>query len=237
MIAIIGGSGLTHLPELEITHRQIVRTPYGLPSAPVITGRLGQQDIIFLARHGQNHTLAPHEINYRANIWALHELGAREIISVAAVAAVHAAVEPGSLVLPDDLIDYTSGRAATFFEGQNQEVVHTEFSQPYHEGLRAALLKHAAHRQTAILEHAVYGCIQGPRLPTRAEVRRYQQDGVDIIGMTGMPEAILARELDIAYVHLCGVIGQAASTTLSPDFRSHQAHSTIRHIRQLLVDL
>ena len=237
MIAIIGGSGLTHLPELNITHRQIIRTPYGLPSSPVISGKLGNQFIVFLARHGLNHALAPHEINYRANIWALHSLGVKEIISVSAVSAISPDIELGALVLPDDLIDYTYGRESTFFEGQDKEVVHTEFDSPYSTSLRQALLDHAASRNTMILANSIYGCLQGPRLPTRAEIRRYRNDGVDIIGMTGMPEAILAKELELDYVHLCGVIGQNDGHQHSPDFRSRQAHIAIQKIQQLLVDM
>ena len=143
----------------------------------------------------------------------------------------------GALVLPDDLIDYTYGRESTFFEGQDKEVVHTEFDPPYSTSLRQALLDHAASRNTMILANSIYGCLQGPRLPTRAEIRRYRNDGVDIIGMTGMPEAILAKELELDYVHLCGVIGQNDGHQHSPDFRSRQAHIAIQKIQQLLVDM
>ncbi|MDO5639493.1 MAG: S-methyl-5'-thioinosine phosphorylase [Neisseria sp.] len=242
MIAIIGGSGLTRLPELNIVHRQIVRTPYGLPSSPLLMGNLGSQEIVFLARHGLNHTLAPHEINYRANIWALQSLGVSSITSVASVTSVSKEVELGSLVVPHDLIDYTWGRDCTFFEGQSQQVVHTDFSPPYDRELRLGLLQHAAAHGTEINRRAVYGCLQGPRMPTVAEVRRYRNDGVDIIGMTGMPEAVLARELGMAYVHLCAVVGIAASNDngsrmQTPEFRSEQADKAIAKIRRLLVDL
>ncbi|MDO4640385.1 MAG: S-methyl-5'-thioinosine phosphorylase [Neisseria sp.] len=236
MIAIIGGSGLTRLPELSITHRQIVRTPYGLPSSSIITGKLGNREILFLARHGLNHTLAPHEINYRANIWALHSLQAEEIISVSAVSTLNG-LNVGELVLPNDLIDYTYGRAQTFFEGEDCEVVHIDFAQPYDDALRQRLLQHAKERNTVIHSQAVYGCIQGPRLPTCAEVRRYKRDGVDILGMTGMPEAVLARELNLPYAHLCGVIGKAGCASDSPDFLGTQEHHAIQNIRQLLVNM
>ncbi|OSI13128.1 S-methyl-5'-thioinosine phosphorylase [Neisseria canis] len=236
MIAIIGGSGLTRLPELHITHRQIVRTPYGLPSSPVITGKLGSHEIVFLARHGLNHTLAPHEINYRANIWALDSLGITGIISVSAVSTLNG-LPVGALVLPDDLIDYTYGRNDTFFEGENCEVTHIDFFYPYDAELRQLLLNHAQERNILIHHQAVYGCIQGPRLPTRAEVQRYKKDGVDILGMTGMPEAALARELDLPYVHLCGVIGKAGCENESPDFRNNQEHHAMQSIRQLLINM
>ncbi|SUA43842.1 S-methyl-5'-thioinosine phosphorylase [Neisseria zoodegmatis] len=240
MIAVIGGSGLTRLPELHINHRRIVRTPYGLTSSPLLFGKLGGSDIVFLARHGLSHSLAPHEINYRANIWALHSVGADSIISVASVAALSEDFEPGSLVVPDDLIDYTFNRSSTFFEGQSQEVVHIDFSFPYDNALRQAVLEHAASHGTPVYDKAVYACIQGPRLPTRAEVRRYRQDGADIIGMTGMPEAALARELGLPYVHLCGVTGIGCFTGSnggSADICSIENRSAIEKIRRLLVDL
>ncbi|KLT72743.1 5'-methylthioadenosine phosphorylase [Neisseria arctica] len=240
MIAIIGGSGLTRLPEMHITHREIVRTPYGLPSSPLMQGTLGSHQIVFLARHGLNHTLAPHEINYRANIWALHSLGVQSIVSVGSVTSLNSNIEPGSLVVPDDIIDYTSGRVSTFFEGADQEVVHTDFTHPYDRKFRVGLIKHAETHGTPVISSAVYGCIEGPRLPTRAEARRFRNDGADIIGMTGMPEAVLARELNIAYAHLCGVIGMTGFNdghTSSPDFRSRQTHQAIEKIRLLLTDL
>ena len=239
MIAVIGGSGLTRLPELHINQRRIVRTPYGLTSSPLLFGRLGGSEIVFLARHGLSHSLAPHEINYRANIWALHSVGVENIISIASVAALDETFEPVSLVVPNDLIDYTFGRSGTFFEGQSQEVVHTDFSYPYDNGLRKAVLEHAAAHGTPVYDKAVYACIQGPRLPTRAEVRRYLQDGADIVGMTGMPEAVLARELELPYMHLCGVTGMAC---VSADGGGSEAcgvdtRSAIEKIRRLLVDL
>ncbi|MDO4906192.1 S-methyl-5'-thioinosine phosphorylase [Neisseria sp.] len=239
MIAVIGGSGLTRLPELSITQRRIVRTPYGLTSSPLLFGTLGSRSIVFLARHGLNHSLAPHEINYRANIWALHSIEAEAVVSVSSVAALNDACEPGSLVVPDDLVDYTFGRRSTFFEGRNQEVVHTDFSEPYDNNLRQALLDHAAVHNTPVYSRAVYGCLQGPRLPTRAEARRYRNDGIDIIGMTGMPEAVLARELGLPYAHLCGVTGIGCIShnpklAASCDSNSRKA---IEKIRRLLVDL
>ena len=150
MFAVIGGSGLTRIPELEITGRRIVRTPYGLPSAPLLTGRSGGRELVFLARHGLNHTLAPHEINYRANIWALKSLDVVGIVAVSAVTSLNSDWGAGSLVLPDDLIDYTSARSATFFENDNCGVVHTDFTEPYDAALRQTLLEHAAVRETVL---------------------------------------------------------------------------------------
>ncbi|MBF0803465.1 MULTISPECIES: S-methyl-5'-thioinosine phosphorylase [unclassified Neisseria] len=237
MIAVIGGSGLTRLPELNITQRRIVRTPYGLTSSPLLLGTLGSRSIVFLARHGLNHSLAPHEINYRANIWALHSIEAEAVVSVSSVAALNDACEPGSLVVPDDLVDYTFGRRSTFFEGRENEVVHTDFSEPYDHALRQALLEHARSHQTPVHARAVYGCLQGPRMPTRAEVRRYRNDGIDIIGMTGMPEAVLARELGLPYAHLCGVTGTACINSGRETACNLSGARAIEKIRRLLVDL
>ncbi|QEY23214.1 S-methyl-5'-thioinosine phosphorylase [Neisseria animalis] len=237
MLAIIGGSGLTRLPELHITQRRIVRTPYGITSSPIVSGRLGSHEIVFLARHGFGHTIAPHEINYRANIWALHSIGVQDIISVSAVISLNSSLANGSLVLPHDLIDYTHSRSATFFEGQEQPVTHTDFLTPYSETLRHALLQHAEKQQTPICDHAVYGCLQGPRWPTHAEICRYRNDGTDILGMTGMPEAVLARELNINYAHLCGIIGMRCLTGNNQTACQADNEQTIHTIRRLLADL
>lgn len=238
MLAVIGGSGFTKLPQLSITDRRIVRTPYGLTSSPLLFGKLGSQDIVFLARHGFGHTIAPHEINYRANIWALHSIGAKDIISVASVISINEALESGSLVIPHDLIDYTHGRGATFFEGQEQPVAHTDFTSPYTQSLQAKMIAHAQAHDTPVYRKAVYGCLQGPRWPTRAEINRYRQDRVDVLGMTGMPEAILARELDMNYAHFCGIIGMSCiGEGASQDGCVIESHQSIEKIRRLLVDL
>lgn len=241
MFAVIGGSGLTRLPELTITHRQIIRTPYGDPSCPMVFGHLGQREIVFLARHGSSHTIAPHEINYRANLWALKDVGATSIISVGAVTSLQPHMPPGSLILPNDIIDYTYGRAHTFHEGMGNHVSHVDFSEPYDKALRRLILATASAAKTAIQTEAVYGCMQGPRLPTKAEVRKLAADGADLLGMTGMPEAVLARELGLPYVHLCGVVGWAAGrqpqdqpTTERPE---QQELAVILKIRQLLQQL
>ncbi|MGF6147314.1 S-methyl-5'-thioinosine phosphorylase [Kingella potus] len=233
MLAVIGGSGLTHIPELEITGRRIVRTPYGLPSAPLLSGRVVGREILFLARHGLNHSLAPHEINYRANIRALREAGAEEIIAVSAAVSLNPALPAGSLVLPHDLIDYTCGRAATFFENDGRQVVRTDFTEPYDPVLRQALAGHAAACGTPVLTQAVYACIQGPRSPTRAETIRLSRDGADIYGMTGMPEAILAREDGLPYACLCGIV---AACDTAPQERDRHSRHTIAQIRRLLAD-
>ena len=238
MIAVIGGSGLARLPELKISERRIVRTPYGLPSSPLLFGKLGNHDIVFLARHGFNHSLAPHEVNYQANIWALKSVGAEGIISVASVAALSGDMPIGSLVVPHDLIDYTH-RKSTFFEGQSQPVVHIDFSYPYSKNLRNEILAHAKKHDAIVIDQAVYACIEGPRWPTKAELRRYHTDGADIIGMSGMPEAVLARELDLPYMHLCGIIGIACISHSDhlADPCKRESNQAIAQIRRLLVDL
>lgn len=238
MLAVIGGSGFTKLPELHITDRRIVRTPYGLTSSPLLFGTLGSHELVFLARHGFGHTIAPHEVNYRANIWALHSIGVEDVVAVSSVVSINPELESGSLVMPHDLIDYTSGRHATFFEGQQEPVVHTDFSEPYSTVLQTKLLEHAASSQTPVYRRAVYGCLQGPRWPTRAEITRYRNDGVDVLGMTGMPEAILARELGLNYVHFCGITGMGCIGENGKESGCIvESHRAIEKIRRLLVGL
>jgi len=214
MYAIIGGSGLYQLAGFQATRRQVVRTPYGEPSGALTFGRIGDGDeLVFLARHGYGHTQAPHRINYRANLWALNEVGVDKILSVATVGGVSPECGPGHLVVPDQIIDYTYGRANTFFDGGDQPVVHVDMTLPYSEPLRQELLLAAdgvADEVSAVRKGGVYGCTQGPRLETTAEIRRLARDGVDIVGMTGMPEAALARELDLHYAALCVVTNHSA---------------------------
>jgi 5'-methylthioadenosine phosphorylase len=208
--AIIGGSGLAKLTALEAPRRQVMRTPYGEPSGALTFGRLAGADVVFLARHGYGHTLAPHEINYRANIWALKELKAEAVISVATVGGIRADLGPGVLVLPHQIIDYTHSRKSTFFEGSENPVIHADFTIPYAPSLRAALLAAAARCGEPLVDGGVYACTQGPRLETAAEIARIARDGGDMVGMTGMPEAVLAREAGLAYATLGVVVNHAA---------------------------
>lgn len=210
MIGIIGGTGLTQLANLEITKRQIVRTPYGEPSGHLTFGRIGGNEVVFLARHGYGHTLAPHEINYRANLWALREKGVTRVIAVASVGGIAANLAPGTIALPDQIIDYTWGRAATYFEGAEQPVTHIDFTYPYDEDTRQLLLVSAREAGEPVLEGGTYAAVQGPRLETRAEIDRLERDGATMVGMTGMPEAALARELKLAYAALAVVVNPAA---------------------------
>jgi 5'-methylthioinosine phosphorylase len=210
MHAVIGGSGLSRLANLEVTSRQVFRTPYGEPSGPLTFGRIGGRDLIFLARHGYGHTIAPHRVNYRANLWSLKEAGATRVVSIASVGGIRDDLSPGTLVLPHQIIDYTWGRTSTFFEGPDTAVTHIDFTEPYSATLGAAILEAAKACGEPLKQGAVYATTQGPRLETAAEIDRLARDGADIVGMTGMPEAALARELNLEYAAI-GVIANFAA--------------------------
>jgi len=239
MLAIIGGSGLTQLANLDVSRQQVVRTPYGDPSAALTFGHIGRQEVVFLARHGYGHTIAPHLVNYRANIWALAEVGATQIISVASVGGIRTDLAPGVLVIPHQIIDYTWGRAMTFHEGRNLPVVHIDFTQPYDEALRQKLFAAAGRANEAIADGAVYATSQGPRLETAAEIDRFERDGADIVGMTGMPEAALAREAHVPYAALTVVANWAAGRADSAEairFESLEAvlHEAMVRVRKVI---
>ena len=210
MLAIIGGSGLTQLANLRITRRQIVRTPYGEPSGPATLGEIGGKEVVFLPRHGYGHTLAPHEVNYRANLWALQDLGATRVVAVATVGGIAEDLAAGTIALPDQIIDYTWGRHSTYFEGSEQPVTHIDFTHPFDEATRRMLAASAADAGVPLLEGGTYAAVQGPRLETKAEIDRLERDGATMVGMTLMPEAALARELKLAYAALTVVVNPAA---------------------------
>jgi 5'-deoxy-5'-methylthioadenosine phosphorylase len=211
VLAILGGSGLTQLANLEVTHRQVVRTPYGEPSGALTFGRIGHRDVVFLARHGYGHTIPPHLVNYRANIWALkHGAGSTSVVSVASVGGIRQDMAPGVLVVPHQIIDYTWGRKSTFHESIEQQVVHIDFTEPYDADLRRQLLEAAQCCGGILCTSGVYAATQGPRLETTAEVDRLERDGADMVGMTGMPEAALAREAGLPYAAIAVVANWAA---------------------------
>ena len=210
MLAIIGGSGLTKLANLDVTHREVMRTPYGDPSGAVTFGQLGGQPVAFLARHGYGHTIPPHEVNYRANLWALHKIGASGVVSVASVGSIRADLKPGDIVIPHQLIDYTWGRKSTYHEGCGVAVRHVDFTDPYDPALRQQLIEAAARAGMTVSDAAVYAVTQGPRLETAAEIDRFERDGADLVGMTAMPEAVLARELGLPYAAINLVANYAA---------------------------
>lgn len=209
MLAIIGGSGLSQLAGLEVTRREVVRTPYGEPSGPLTFGTLVGTPVVFLPRHGEGHTIAPHLVNYCANLWALREQEVEAIVSVASVGGIRPDLTPGTIVIPDQIIDYTWGRRSTYFEG-DAPVAHIDFTEPYTQDLRVRLLAAASACGEPARDRAVYATTQGPRLETAAEIDRLERDGADIVGMTGMPEAALARELDLNYAAICVVVNFAA---------------------------
>jgi 5'-methylthioinosine phosphorylase len=212
-IAIVGGSGLTKLSGLEVIDKIESATPWGEPSAPITFGKINNLEILFLPRHGNPHTIPPHKINYRANLWALHKHKVSEIIAINAVGGITEKMTPCSIVIPDQLIDYTHGRADSFYEENLTNVKHIDFTKPYSESLRQQLIDTASKNKLDIISEGTYAVTQGPRLETAAEVIRLEKDGNDIVGMTSMPEASLARELGITYACCALVVNWAAGKT------------------------
>lgn len=237
--AIIGGTGLTQIEGLKITRREMARSPYGAPSGPVMYGELYGKEVIFLARHGHGHTIPPHRINYRANIWALKEAGADQVIAVAAVGGIAEECAPRTLVIPDQIIDYTYGREHTYFDGSPERVEHVGFSDPYSDDVRQRLIFAARAAAVPLVEGGCYGVTQGPRFETSAEVARMQRDGCTIAGMTGMPEAALARELSLAYASCAVVVSWAAggAPQVQEDSLSEDVQAGIVHFNATIEKL
>lgn len=216
-LAVIGGTGVYEFPGLENTTRETVSTRWGAPSSAIVVGELVGKRVAFLARHGEHHTLAPHRVNYRANIDALHALGVQRIVGVNAVGGIRDDMGPRVLAVPDQLIDYTHGRANSFCDAEGEPVLHIEFGEPYAADLRHELLAAAGRVGCAVVDGGCYGATQGPRLETRAEIERLRRDGCDLVGMTGMPEAALARERGIDYACFAVVANWAAGCGPAPD--------------------
>jgi len=210
VLAIIGGSGLSKLGNMEVTRRRVARTPYGEPSGALTLGRIGAAEVVFLARHGYGHTIAPHEVNYRANLWALKDAGADAVISVASVGGIRSELGPGALAVPHQIVDYTWGRRSTYFEGQGTPVNHIDFTEPYSAPMRERIFRAAREAGEPVIDRGVYAATQGPRLETAAEIDRLARDGADMVGMTGMPEAALAREISLEYAAIAVVANYAA---------------------------
>ena len=230
-LAIIGGTGLYKFPGLEDVQRRAIATPFGTPSDDIVVGTLQGKSVAFLARHGEDHVLAPHRVNYRANVWALHQLGARRIIGVNAVGGITEKMGPRVLAAPDQIIDYTHGRFDSFCDVEGAKVEHIDFTEPYSAVLRGALLSAAQRAGVTVVDGGCYGATQGPRLETRAEIARMRRDGCDLVGMTGMPEAALARELNLEYACLALVANWAAGcggeTSISlPEIFAHLEAAT-----------
>ena len=207
--AVIGGTGTGSRDEALVSEVS-PETPFGAPSAPLRAVRFADRDVWFLPRHGADHSIAPHRVNYRANLTALAEVGVTEVVALNAVGIIGKRVRPGGLVLPDQLIDYTWGRAHSVRDGECGDLAHIDFTRPYDEPLRMRLLAAAQSAGVALAEGGVHGVTQGPRLETAAEVARLARDGVELIGMTGMPEAAIARELGLSYACLALVVNEAA---------------------------
>lgn len=211
MLAIIGGSGLSRIGGLRQESFQRVSTPYGEPSAPLVSGLLGGCRVVFLPRHGDPHNVPPHRINYRANIEALSQAGARCVLAINTVGGINPGMRSGDLVVPHDVIDYTWGREHTFSDGMpGSRLDHVDFTRPFDDGMRGLLIDCLREAEVRFHEAGVYAAAQGPRLESPAEIRRFERDGCDLVGMTGMPEAALARERGLRYAMLCLVVNPAA---------------------------
>lgn len=207
-IGVIGGSGLYEfLDDYETVE---VDTPFGRPSDPLVIGEVEGRGVAFVARHGKGHRFAPHRVNYRANLWALQSKGVTNVIAVCTVGGIAAELGAGTVAVPDQIIDYTWGRPSTFFEGAEQPVTHVDFTHPYTEALRHEAMAAASEVRLAVVDGGTYAAVQGPRLETKAEIDRLERDGATMVGMTGMPEAALARELGLGYAALAVVVNPAA---------------------------
>ncbi len=215
-LAVIGGTGFTDIAGFDEQRREAAITPYGVPSAPLVYGTLHEQPLVTLQRHGERRNIPPHMVNYRANAWALQQAGAKNVIGVAAVGGISADAEPARVVIPDQIIDYTSTREHTFFAANLVEVQHIDFTWPYTAELRAQLLQAATRAGVDALDGGVYGATQGPRLETAAEIARMEHDGCTLVGMTGMPEAALMRELGLGYACCAVVVNRAAGKADGP---------------------
>lgn len=236
-LGVIGGTGLTRLNNLEITHREVVHTPYGEPSGALTHGRLAGRAIVFLARHGYSHRIPPHRVNYRANVWAMRHASVKRLLAINAVGGIRADMEPGMLVFPNQLIDYTWGRAHTFFDEELDRVVHPDFTWPYDPHLRKLLTEAAQAGGIPHVPGGTYAATQGPRLETAAEIDRLERDGADLVGMTGMPEAVLARELDLPYAS-CAVVANRAAGRGDGEITMEEIRTALEkgmeHVRALL---
>jgi 5'-methylthioadenosine phosphorylase len=211
LLGVIGGSGVYDMPGLEITDTVKVDTPYGDPSASYLIGRLAGREAAFLPRHGTAHRLQPHKINYRANLWGLRELGVKKVVSVCATGGINPGMSPGAIVLPDQIIDMTSGRISTFYD--EDEVVHIDFTHPFCPDLREILSRASEAAGLTVITSGVYICVNGPRLETAAEIGTFAGWGADLVGMTLMPEASLARELEMCFACIAVVTNFAAGMT------------------------
>ena len=240
-LGIIGGTALSVVEDLRVTRREVASTPFGEPSAPLLRGSLADViEVVFLPRHGERQQIPPHRINYRANLWALQQAGVTHVLAIAAVGGIRRDLLPGSLVIPDQIIDYTWGRAGTFFEEDLLRVVHIDFTEPFCCELRGLVLQAGREAGLELVEHGTYGATPGPRLETAAEIDRMERDGCAMVGMTGMPEAALARELGLRYSSCAVVVNSAAGrgeSRLSIEDMTRQVHRASGRLRLLVAHL
>jgi len=238
--AIIGGTGVTNMPGLTLNYREMVKTIYGAPSSPLIHGSINDSDVIFLARHGRRHTIPPHMVNYRANIKALHEVGVTHVIALAAVGGISDECNEQSLVVPDQIIDYTYDRSHTYHGAKHDRFENIDFTEPYSAPIRQQLIDSAEALKLPLITSGVYGATQGPRLETAAEIKRLESDGCTIVGMTGMPEASLARELGLEYACCAMVVNRAAgkvSTGISFSDKEKNLKGGVDHVQKLITEV
>jgi len=235
LLAVIGGSGFYDFPEL--LDREVLRVETQYSSVNLVKGRLNDTPLVFLNRHSDGHKMPPHKIQYRANISALHQLGVTDIFATNAVGGIAENVPPSTLVIPDQLIDYTWGRESTFFDSFDESMTHIDFTFPFSKPLRENLLNAASKINEPVLDGGVYACTQGPRLETAAEIQRLKGDGNTVVGMTAMPEAALARELNINYASVCFCVnwGAGIGGEISLDDIFQNAESCIGKIQRLLT--
>jgi len=209
-IAIIGGTGLSRLDALTVQRREMVKTPFGAPSCPLVFGELNGVSVVFLSRHGNLQSIPSHMVNYCANIWALHSVGVERVVAIGVVGAIDDNCKVGDIVIPDQIIDYTVNRSGSYEQGDVEGFHRIDFSYPYSDALRQQFIQAGGRAGVRVVDHGTYGAVSGPRLETVAEVRRMERDGCSIVGMSGMPEAALARELALEYAFCAVTVNPAA---------------------------
>lgn len=237
VLGIISGSGVDGWGGADVEAIN-PRTPWGEPSAPVQRFQRGRITVLQLARHGQPHCIPPHRVNYRANLWAMQHLGAARVIAINTVGGIDDSMPPGTLVVPDQIIDYTWGRDHTYWDDREAPMRHCDFTVPYDAACRQRLLDAAALENIPMKDGGVYGATQGPRLESAAEVRRMGRDGCQVVGMTGMPEAGLARELELPFASLGVVVNWAAGLggkALDFDEIERQQKACIKDVRRVIL--
>lgn len=234
-LALIGGTGLNELAEATETIE--MDTPFGAPSAPIRVISTDPVRLLFLPRHGSPHRFPPHRVNYRANLWALKEAGAGQVLAVSAVGGITEAYQPGTLAAPDQLIDYSWGRQHTFFDSEDVPLVHVDFTHPYQGRLRDSLLQSAARQSIDLVDGGCIGVFQGPRLESAAEVERARRDGCNMAGMTSLPETALARELGLDFAGIAVVSNWGAGVSgalISEDDIAETLKEPMARVRALL---